>query len=77
MASTSVIDGNFVTSKFSEWDAFTDRQGQPRAAGRSFKVFVYTEHDQDLCEVRFAPERIDAAREVAKSLGFGVQVQVL
>jgi hypothetical protein len=65
-----------VTSRSNNWDTFVDDKGRTVSAGRSFKLWVLTPHDNDLCEVRFAPAAVEAAEEAAKGFTFGVRVKV-
>lgn len=78
MAAASYVRGRFITKRHKKWDAFTDKNGDPVNAGQSLSVFVYTEHDDDLCEI--VPDRTQSVDEVLKALepfGFGAAVEIV
>lgn len=75
MAMQGTLSGRFVTKRYKKWDAFTDRDGKSVSAGESLSVFVWTPHDDDLCEVKLPPEKIDALLPVVGGFTFGVEVE--
>jgi hypothetical protein len=78
MAAQLSLEGYFVTYRFREWDAFTDsRTNQEVKAGRAMTLFVYTPHDDDLCEVKVDADSINAVKRALEGAAFGSVIAVL
>lgn len=78
MAAASYLRGRFVCAKHKKWDSFRDRDDNEVAAGESLTVYVWTEADNDLCEV--VPTKGQAVGDVLRLLEpftFGAAVEIV
>ena len=77
MAATSTVRGRFAARKVKTWDAFTDeRSGETVDSGKSLTLYVVTDDDDALEEIKVKRDFISKAESETGSLTFGDRVDM-